>query len=58
MKLSEAIYKLQYTLALHGDKELKQWRHNDGQVRSVPVKLEVAENPEGDTIGIILSCTE
>lgn len=58
MTLSEAIYKLQYTLALHGDKELRQWRYNDGKVRSVPVQVEVAENPEGDTIGIILSCTE
>lgn len=58
MTLSEAIHKLQYTLNLHGDKELRQWKYSDGKVRSVPVKVEVAEDPEGDTIGIILSCTE
>jgi len=55
MKLSEAIHKLQYTLNLHGDKEMKQWKYSDGKVQSVPVKLEVAENPEDDTIGVILS---
>jgi hypothetical protein len=43
---------------LCNDKELKQWRYSDGKVRSVPVHVEIAEDPKGDTIGIILSCTE